>query len=89
MRKLLIMGLPGAGKTTLANASAPRLNAVVFNADEVRANINKDHRWFPNSTFHPRSAWEATKLLPAQLVRTGDFFGWQTKITRPDDLRAR
>lgn len=41
-RKILIMGLPGAGKTTLAKALAPRLNAVHFNADEVRANINKD-----------------------------------------------
>ena len=41
-RKILIMGLPGAGKTTLARALAPRLAAVVFNADEVRANINRD-----------------------------------------------
>ena len=41
-RKILIMGLPGAGKTTLANALAPLLNAVVFNADEVRANISRD-----------------------------------------------
>jgi hypothetical protein len=41
-RKILIMGLPGAGKTTLASALAPLLNAAVFNADEVRANINKD-----------------------------------------------
>ncbi len=41
-KKVLIMGLPGAGKTTLAQALAPRLNAVHFNADEVRANINKD-----------------------------------------------
>ncbi|HEU4378680.1 MAG TPA: adenylyl-sulfate kinase [Hyphomicrobiaceae bacterium] len=41
-RKILIMGLPGAGKTTLANALAPLLNAAMFNADQVRANINKD-----------------------------------------------
>ena len=41
-RKILIMGLPGAGKTTLAKALAPRLNAAHFNADEVRTNINKD-----------------------------------------------
>jgi adenylylsulfate kinase len=41
-RKILIMGLPGAGKTTLSRALAPRLNAVQFNADDVRANINKD-----------------------------------------------
>lgn len=41
-RKILIMGLPGAGKTTLARALAPRLNAVHFNADEVRREINAD-----------------------------------------------
>jgi hypothetical protein len=42
MRKILIMGLPGAGKTTLATALAPRLNAVVFNADAVRTNLSRD-----------------------------------------------
>jgi SpoVK/Ycf46/Vps4 family AAA+-type ATPase len=31
LRKLLIMGLPGTGKASLANAIALRLNAVVFN----------------------------------------------------------
>ena len=30
------MGLPGAGKTTLANEIAPHLNAKRLNADEVR-----------------------------------------------------
>ena len=34
--KILIMGLPGSGKTTLARMIAPRLNAVWLNADEVR-----------------------------------------------------
>jgi len=41
-RKILIMGLPGAGKTTLANALAPLLNAVVFNADAVGGNLSRD-----------------------------------------------
>jgi len=41
-RKILVMGLPGAGKTTLSQVLAPRLNAVHFNADEVRAHINKE-----------------------------------------------
>ena len=41
-RKILIMGLPGAGKTTLASALAPLLNAVMFNADAVRANLSRD-----------------------------------------------
>lgn len=36
------MGLSGTGKTTLTNALAPHLNAVVFNADAIRENINKD-----------------------------------------------
>ena len=33
--------MPGAGKTTLATILARRLNAVHFNADSVRAEINK------------------------------------------------
>ena len=34
------MGLPGAGKTTLADELAPRLNAKRLNADEVRKKAN-------------------------------------------------
>ena len=34
------MGLPGAGKTTLANEMAPLLNAKRLNADEVRSQAN-------------------------------------------------
>jgi hypothetical protein len=40
--KILIMGLPGSGKTTLAKVLAPLIEAVHFNADDVRANINRD-----------------------------------------------
>ena len=36
MKIILIMGLPGAGKTTLAEQLAPKLNAKRLNADEVR-----------------------------------------------------
>jgi adenylylsulfate kinase-like enzyme len=41
-RKILVMGVPAAGKTTLAHSLAPLLNAVVFNADSVRANLARD-----------------------------------------------
>ena len=40
-RKILIMGLPGAGKTTLARELSPLIKAVLFNAGEVRKNINQ------------------------------------------------
>jgi len=36
------MGLPGAGKTTLARELAPLIGAVHFEADAVRANICRD-----------------------------------------------
>jgi len=38
-RKILIMGLPGSGKTTLAEKLVPKLNAAWFNADAVRQDI--------------------------------------------------
>jgi hypothetical protein len=37
-----IIGLSGAGKTALATELAARINAVHFNADDVRADLNKD-----------------------------------------------
>ena len=40
MKIILIMGLPGAGKTTLANEIAPMVNAKRLNADEVRKDVN-------------------------------------------------
>ena len=40
MKIVLIMGLPGSGKTTLANELGPMLNAKRLNADEVRKEAN-------------------------------------------------
>ena len=46
-RKILIMGLPGSGKTSLAEKLVPKLNAVWFNADAIRQEIHKDLGFTP------------------------------------------
>tara|TARA_B100001123_G_scaffold242993_1_gene271677 strand:- start:553 stop:969 length:417 start_codon:yes stop_codon:yes gene_type:complete len=40
MKKILIMGLPGSGKTTLASKLVPLLNAKWINNDKVRREAN-------------------------------------------------
>lgn len=69
-RKILVMGLPGAGKTTLANLLAPKLEAVHFNADEVRANLNKDLGFAESDRIEHarRMGW-----LCDQVVKAGGF----------------
>jgi hypothetical protein len=82
-RKILIMGLPGAGKTTLAKQLAPRLNAVHLNADEVRANVNKDLGFSESDRIEhaSRMGW-----LCDQVVKVGGFaiadFICPTEVTR-------
>ena len=39
-KKILIMGLSGSGKTSLAKLLAPMFNAVLINEDEVRKEAN-------------------------------------------------
>ena len=39
-KKILIMGLPGSGKTTLASKIVPAINAKWLNADEIRKRYN-------------------------------------------------
>ena len=40
MKKILIMGLPGSGKTTLAKKLKTKLNADWLNADKIRKKYN-------------------------------------------------
>ena len=40
MKKILVMGLPGSGKTTLASELVTLLNAKWLNADKIRQELN-------------------------------------------------
>jgi adenylylsulfate kinase-like enzyme len=73
--KILIMGLPGAGKTTLALALAPLLQAVVFNADEVRTHINRDLGFSPSDRIEHarRMGWLCDRVVTAGHPAIADF----------------
>lgn len=74
-RKILVMGLPGAGKTTLANALAPLLNAVVFNADAVRANLSRDLGFSHDDRIEHarRMGWMCDRVIEAGGTVIADF----------------
>jgi cytidyltransferase-like protein len=74
-RRILIMGLPGAGKTTLANALAPLLNAVVFNADAVRANLSRDLGFSHQDRVEHarRMGWMCDRVVEAGGTVMADF----------------
>jgi cytidyltransferase-like protein len=84
MRKILIMGLPGAGKTTLATALAPLLNAVVFNADAVRANLSRDLGFSHGDRVEHarRMGWMCDRVVEAGGTVIADF------ICPTEDTRA-
>jgi energy-coupling factor transporter ATP-binding protein EcfA2 len=73
--KLLIMGLPGSGKTTLARTLAPMINAVHFNADEVRAHLNKDLGYSVADRIEQatRMGWLCDQIVKAGMVAIADF----------------
>ena len=75
MRKILIMGLPGAGKTTLANTLAPLLNAVIFNADAVRANLSRDLTFSHEDRIEHarRMGWMCDRVVEAGGTVIADF----------------
>src|SRR5215468_8650610 len=75
MRKILIMGLPGSGKTTLAHALAPLLNAVTFNADGVRANLSRDLGFSHQDRIEHarRMGWMCDRVAEAGGIAIADF----------------
>jgi adenylylsulfate kinase-like enzyme len=75
MRKILIMGLPGAGKTTLATVLGPLLNAVTFNADAVRANLSPDLTFTHEDRIEHarRMGWMCDRVVEAGGTAIADF----------------
>jgi adenylylsulfate kinase len=70
MKKILVMGLPGAGKTTLSLELAKMLNAVHFNADEIRKEVNKDLGFEPQDRIeHARRMGRLCDIV----VRSGQY----------------
>ena len=57
MKIILIMGLPGSGKTTLASELVPLLKAKWLNADEVRKEANDWDFSFEGRTRQAKRMW--------------------------------
>lgn len=77
------MGLPGSGKTTLATHLAKLLNAVHWNADEVRHHINKDLKFTMTDRIEQakRMGWLCDQVNKAGYPSIADFV-CPTKETR-------
>lgn len=71
----MVCGLPGAGKTTLARLLAPKLGAVLFNADEVRSHINKDLGFSHADRIEHarRMGWLCERVAEAGHIAIADF----------------
>ncbi len=75
LRKILIMGLPGSGKTTLALTLSRRINAVHFNADAVRCEINRDLGFSVEDRVEHarRMGWLCDRVVEAGGYAVADF----------------
>lgn len=73
--KILVMGLPGAGKTYLAERLARQLRAVHLNADRVRATISTDLGFTPEDRVEHarRMGWMAQLIKDSGLNAIADF----------------
>ena len=73
--RILVMGLPGSGKTTLSRVLARRLNAVHFDADEVRANVNRDLGFSIDDRIEQarRMGWLAARVAESGQYVIADF----------------
>src|ERR1700743_1497714 len=74
-KKILICGLPKAGKTTLANELKKHLRATHFNADDVRQNINKDLGFSVEDRIEQarRMGWLCDRVVESGHFAIADF----------------
>ena len=78
-----IIGLPGSGKTTLAQELVSRINAVHLNADYVRSTINSDLGFSPEDRIeHARRMGEMARMLSGQGLDVVIDFICPTAATR-------
>ena len=79
-----IIGLPGSGKTTLAQSLKERINAIHLNADEVRASVNSDLGFTPEDRIEQaRRMGDMARLIAKQnIVPVIVDFVCPTKETR-------
>ena len=73
-KKILIMGLPGSGKSYLADKLAPKINAVWLNADRVREEAN-DWDFSPEGRIRQaqRMKYLADGIIRAGKICVADF----------------
>src|SRR4051812_20227368 len=82
-RKILVMGLPGAGKTTLSRILAKRISGVHFENDAVRANVNRDLGFSVADRLEQarRMGWLCDQVVAAGTPAIADFI-CPTEATR-------
>ena len=78
-----IIGLPGSGKTALSKALKEKINAIHFNADEVRSGLNSDLGFSPeNRVEQARRMGELARLVDRQGFTVIVDFICPTELTR-------
>ena len=70
--RILVMGLPGSGKTTLAKVLAEKLGAAYFNADEVRKQFN-DWQFTPDARLRQAQRMRVLCELATTEYAVADF----------------
>ena len=78
-----IIGLPGSGKTTLAETLKEKINAIHLNADYVRSTVNSDLGFsIEDRVEHARRLGEMSRMLSGQGYDVIVDFVCPTKQTR-------